>query len=245
MAVQTINIGNIANDGTGDDLRAAFVKVNSNFNELDQRIVVQADGANLGTGEGIFYVKDENNMQFKSLVAGDNVTLTSTANEITINAPDPIKSLQFDADVGSFTLTASGGLNFIGAQNIDTTITDNTVTFNIDGENLVVQDTNPSLGGSLDASNFDINNVDVLSVNTINASNSITAQNYVGDVHGIDIRTLEQDVTSTVGGANFGGIITNATNVFDLLLATATIDYGTITSPAGLESDYGTFANPT
>ena len=31
MAVQTINIGNAANDGTGDDLREAFIKVNNNF----------------------------------------------------------------------------------------------------------------------------------------------------------------------------------------------------------------------
>ena len=37
MAIQTVNIGTIANDGTGDDLREAFVKVNANFSELDTR----------------------------------------------------------------------------------------------------------------------------------------------------------------------------------------------------------------
>ena len=31
MALQTINVGNFANDGTGDDLRTAFIKVNQNF----------------------------------------------------------------------------------------------------------------------------------------------------------------------------------------------------------------------
>ena len=36
MAIQRVNIGTIANDGTGDDLREAFVKVN-NFTELDIR----------------------------------------------------------------------------------------------------------------------------------------------------------------------------------------------------------------
>ena len=35
MAVQTINIGNIANDGTGDDIRVVPRKVNDNFEELD------------------------------------------------------------------------------------------------------------------------------------------------------------------------------------------------------------------
>ena len=34
MAQQTINIGTVANDGTGDPLRSAFDKVNDNFTEL-------------------------------------------------------------------------------------------------------------------------------------------------------------------------------------------------------------------
>jgi hypothetical protein len=34
MAKQTINIGTVANDGTGDDLRVAMQKVNDNFTEL-------------------------------------------------------------------------------------------------------------------------------------------------------------------------------------------------------------------
>lgn len=34
MAKQTINTGTVANDGTGDGLRTAFTKVNSNFTEL-------------------------------------------------------------------------------------------------------------------------------------------------------------------------------------------------------------------
>lgn len=34
MAKQVINIGATANDGTGDTLRVAFGKMNSNFNEL-------------------------------------------------------------------------------------------------------------------------------------------------------------------------------------------------------------------
>ncbi len=34
MAKQTVNIGSAANDGTGDKLRTAFTKINSNFDEL-------------------------------------------------------------------------------------------------------------------------------------------------------------------------------------------------------------------
>ena len=34
MSLQTINLGNYANDGSGDDLRTAFQKVNANLAEL-------------------------------------------------------------------------------------------------------------------------------------------------------------------------------------------------------------------
>ena len=34
MAKATINVGSNANDGTGDDLRSAFISVNANFTEL-------------------------------------------------------------------------------------------------------------------------------------------------------------------------------------------------------------------
>lgn len=34
MAKQTINIGTVANDKTGDQLRTAFTKTNANFTEL-------------------------------------------------------------------------------------------------------------------------------------------------------------------------------------------------------------------
>ena len=37
MTVQTINIGTLANDGSGDDLREAFIKTNQNFTDLDLR----------------------------------------------------------------------------------------------------------------------------------------------------------------------------------------------------------------
>ena len=34
MAVTSINVGTLANDGTGDDLREAFIKVNNNFTDF-------------------------------------------------------------------------------------------------------------------------------------------------------------------------------------------------------------------
>lgn len=45
MAIQTINLGTYANDGTGDDLRTAFQKVNANILELAST----SYGANIGS----------------------------------------------------------------------------------------------------------------------------------------------------------------------------------------------------
>jgi hypothetical protein len=245
MAVQTINIGNIANDGTGDDLRVAFAKVNSNFTDIDSRVTVAVDAENIGTGEGVFYVKDNNTLQFKSIAAGDNVTVSSTANEITISVPDSIRNIQFNADLGNLAFTGGDAINLLGGQNIDTTFSGNSLTIDINGTGLVSQDPSPTLNGVLNAATNDINNVNILTVNTITANTQITAPNYVGNVHGIDLRFYEQALGRTLFGVDYGGFITEATSGIDLLVATATVDYGTFSAPAGLQSDYGTFANPT
>ena len=44
MNIQTINVGAIANDGTGDHLRDAFIKVNSNFTEVSHSDIIPETG---------------------------------------------------------------------------------------------------------------------------------------------------------------------------------------------------------
>lgn len=84
MAKQIINIGGYANDGTGDDLRTAFEKVKSNFDELYEAVGV-VSGDNLGDGVGIFYQRNSEtgNLEFKSLTSSDeSVDITETDTEI-------------------------------------------------------------------------------------------------------------------------------------------------------------------
>ena len=101
MAVELINLGLIANDGTGDDLREAFRKVNNNFEELDLRQPEQTTASNLGSGAGIFAQKSGYDLKFKSLVQGDNITITSTDNALTISAVGGLQDLLISADGGS------------------------------------------------------------------------------------------------------------------------------------------------
>jgi hypothetical protein len=86
MPIQTIQIGGYANDGTGDDLRTAFNKVNANFTLLDSDAQIN-DGVNLGTGVAVLKGKTSTILQFKSLTSTDtSVTLTTTDNTVNLQA---------------------------------------------------------------------------------------------------------------------------------------------------------------
>ncbi len=69
MTIQTINIGNVVNDGLGDDLRTAFQKVNANFTSLSSELTIT--GLNLGTtGVGLFKQRSGANLEFLRLKEG-------------------------------------------------------------------------------------------------------------------------------------------------------------------------------
>lgn len=116
MAIQTINVGNLVNDGLGDDLRTAFQKVNANFVELASTSSTTA--SNLGAaGLGVFKQKVGADLQFKKLVAGTKTQLTEGSETIIITADVQDAFTQVitvdgiaNANAGTF-LTLNGGTN--------------------------------------------------------------------------------------------------------------------------------------
>jgi hypothetical protein len=120
MTIQTVNLGSYANDGTGDDLRTAFTKVNSNTEELDLTRVVSA--VNLGLGAEIFKDKVAKNLQLRKINAGINITVTQNANDISIATPDSINNLVEDTspqlggnlDLNNFTVLGTGNVEIDG-----------------------------------------------------------------------------------------------------------------------------------
>jgi hypothetical protein len=102
MTVQTINIGNVVNDGLGDDLRTAFEKVNANFAELFYVGNMTAANATGNAGVGLFKEKVDvsgtSTLVFKTLLAGSNITLTDLPNTIRVDSIDPpaFRSIQVD-----------------------------------------------------------------------------------------------------------------------------------------------------
>jgi hypothetical protein len=98
--IQTINIGNIVNDGLGDDLRTAFQKVNANFSELSAQLTITV-GSAATTGIDIFKEKVGAELVFKGLVSGTKMLLDDTGDNIIINNTAPDAFIRFDTDSGS------------------------------------------------------------------------------------------------------------------------------------------------
>ena len=100
MAIQTINIGNVVNDGLGDDLRTAFQKVNANFSDLSNQLTVTA--SNVGNvGTGVFKEKIGSDLKFKKLVSGTKILINDGTDTVTINNTAPDAFIRFDTDAGS------------------------------------------------------------------------------------------------------------------------------------------------
>jgi len=131
MAIQMINVGNLANDGTGDDLREAFIKINQNFQLFE--FIENVTGVNLGsTGAEVFSQIKDGEFQFRRLVPGSNIQLTQHENTIEITGlPAPSTNFQIVGD-NSNTLVVLDSiiLRMQGDGNIITEASENTKTIN-------------------------------------------------------------------------------------------------------------------
>jgi hypothetical protein len=130
MAIQTINIGNVVNDGLGDDLRTAFEKVNANFQDLS--ITTSVTAKNLGTNAsfGLFSQKVGTELQFKGLLAGSKINLVPINDTIQINATAPDAFTSITTETGSITASAPNNLavTIQGGSNITTSSDGSVIT---------------------------------------------------------------------------------------------------------------------
>lgn len=235
MAIELINVGSIANDGTGDDLREAMLKINANFEELDLRDDEQTSASNLGSGAGVFAQKLNYDLQYKSLVAGTDVTISSTDNEITINADGGLKTLEIQGDIGGVVLSPDDVIKIVGTDEISTQLTENTLTIAYSGWKQLSDDPNPVLSSALDAGNNNINNVDTL---TANVTTGLHLGNVVGNVYGIDVRDLNLYFD---GYYDFGDIGKTYTSIIEWIAESADVDFGTFQNPDPRTIDLGAF----
>jgi len=206
MALQTINLGLIANDGTGDDLREAFTKVNLNFADLDERAAnITAENAAIGAGFGTFKEKVDNILYFRDLqpdpeypgtigisVSEDGNTLYLRSAQATIRFTDGVNTLASSVEqVITFTGSEGGGV----------TVDNATRTVTVDSQ--LSRETAPAVSADLDVQNNSIRN--------INAINDIS-----------------MDTLAEVFSFNFGDISFTRESIIDWIVNSSDIDFGTI-----------------
>jgi hypothetical protein len=223
MAISTINIGILANDGTGDDLREAFIKVNNNFTELDARQAENTTATNRladdGTTKGVFAEKVNDNLIFKNLKAGPNVSLSADNNQITITSSG-IVSILFTTDQGSLNpIGSQGQVQIQGTNGAVTSGAGSVITI----DSALANESNPTLAATLDADGNNFINV-----------GTITGNNFNGLVKGVDIDDLDSLV-----GFDFGGIQNPVNNMIQWLESFNPVNMGTITAPAATGIDFG------
>ena len=155
MAKQTINIGTIANDGTGSTLRAAGDLVNDNFNEIYTAI---GDGTTLTNILAAGYITASST----STLTNKTFDANGTGNSITNIEVADLAAGVLDTDLSS--VSASD----------DTLASAKAIKTYVDSLSLglqnVADDTTPQLGG-----NLDLNSNDVTGTGNINISGNITA----------------------------------------------------------------------
>lgn len=173
MAIQTINIGNLVNDGLGDDLRTAFQKVNANFSELGAASTITA--SNLGiTGVGLFKSKEGADLQFKRLISGTNISLVDGAETVTVNSTVSPAFTQITTDAGTVGATTFPALTLKGGSNgdIDVSVVGSEISINTPlpfKDILTSFDFGPAIPGTYDTAIqflFSITPLDFGSINT-------------------------------------------------------------------------------
>ena len=218
MAIELIDIGNIANDGTGDDLRTAFEKVNFNFAELDSNIDTSISVLNIGGGAELFKQKVGSQLQFRTLDTDANLAVTVVGDKVQISTDFADK----DIIVGSLEVAGNG----VGAP---TLITQNNVTTGTVNASSMI--------GSFIGTVYPPGPDRIIGVGNINGFNP--AYGTVGyapaRVDGISV----QDLYRQVNTIDLGSITGTFTDPISYLLNQVGIDMGTFTSPASFVIDGG------
>jgi hypothetical protein len=108
-----VDVGFVANDGTGDTLRDSFLKINGNFLYVGSRLGNAVTGTNIGpTGEGIYKEVVDSNLKFRKIDADGNLHVRLVGDVITLEFK-PNSAVDFHGqnitNAGSVTATSFSG----------------------------------------------------------------------------------------------------------------------------------------
>jgi hypothetical protein len=205
MAIQTVNLGLIANDGTGDDLREAFTKVNANFAELDIRAAnITAENVGIG-GYGVFKEQVDTTLKFRNLQPDPEypgtIGISVSEDGNTLFLRSAAATIRFTDGVNTLASSVEQVVTFTGTEAARITVDNNTRTVTVDSQ--LSRETAPAV-----SANLNINNNNITNINQIN--------------------DITMDELAEVFSFNFGDITFTRSSIIDWLINSTDVDFGTV-----------------
>lgn len=210
MTITPIDVGLIANDGTGDDLREAFIKINDNFDEIDLRTsMTTVSNVGLESGTGLYKETVGSDLRFRKIAVNpaypNSLGIELSPDENTVYIWSPQNSLSFTNGVVTQSSDISNPVYFTGTEAASTSITTRNNGENIEVvvDSQLVRETTPRLNAQLDAQGNDL-------VNVSNINNN-------------DVSLLDN-----VLGFDFGTFSYVRSGIIDFIVNSVDVDLGTI-----------------
>jgi hypothetical protein len=180
MTITPIDVGLIANDGTGDDLREAFIKINNNFDEIDLRTsMTTVSNVGLESGTGLYKETVGSDLRFRKLAVNpaypNSLGIELSPDENTVYIWSPQNSLSFTNGVVTQSSDISNPVYFTGTEAASTSITtrNNGEDIEVVVDSQLVRETAPRLNAHLDAQGNDLVNVSNINNNDISLLDNV------------------------------------------------------------------------
>lgn len=255
MTIQKVNIGNVVNDGLGDDLPTAFKKVNANFDYIEENYTIS--GSNLAGNRGFKVYRDTvaSQLRFRNLVPGRRVALEETSDAIIISSTQEDSFIQIATDNGTVIAQSSPYLTIRGqtgntviAEGSTITVKSSALTSVVtDYGRLSVENNSIQIVGSPTVTTRVSNNQIVIDTKTFTSvltedgnaiSSSVTPVLEIVGENGVDVTVKDNKVViknsnSKLNVFDFGSTVP-AADAVQLLLQVSNVDFN---SP-GLSVDF-------
>ena len=186
MTRQIINVGAVLNDGKGEDLRSAFIKVNENFREL---FVGGVAGTNLQIVNNTI-----------SSIQGNIYLAPVGLNPVIVGNTNPLYVTDTSVSINSTTgaLIVSGGIGTTGNINVDGRIT----APRLSASDVYSDNFYYSNGDAFNSSTYSDSNVNAI----LNSLGNLSAVNFVAQSAVYSAGYFYSNGTAFVGGGSTSGL---------------------------------------
>jgi hypothetical protein len=221
MARLNINVGTNANDGTGDDLRTAMQKINTNFTELyaetsvDSGITISGNtiSSNRSDDDIVFEPSGAGAVRFPAIIINDNsITGTRSNEDLTIAAAGTGNLILGSLRVNGTTISSDDSTKITLAESVDITgVLQVNELASADSSNIYIND-GLNVSGTLTANSF-VTNTIISSESTavevadgLTVAGTLTANTFITNA----ISSSESSAIQINDGVNISGTATAA-----------------------------------